>query len=725
MAIFIKEATITNQFIKSDFLKEGQNQYTLRESFIKCLSRFRQLKLSEKEELKEYNNKAENWDLIFVTDKFDPKKVRNCRFYGLIRIGDLEDGCLEHHDLRLSVGLYNSKIISCDFGDNVCVENVSYISHYQIGDESLLFDINEISTSSHAKFGNGILKVGEEEKLRIWLEICNENGGRSVLPFDGMLSGDAYLWSKYRDDQTLMNKFLSFTQERYGSDRGHYGVIGRGSTIKHCRILKDVKIGEYAYIKGVNKLKNLTINSSSDCKTQIGEGVELVNGIIGYGCNVFYGVKAVRFLLGNNSSLKYGARLINSFLGENSTISCCEVLNALIFPGHEQHHNNSFLCAATVQGQSNIASAATIGSNHNSRANDGEIVAKRGFWPGLAVSLKHNSKFASFTLLSKGSYPSELNITIPFSLIINDEANGRLKIFPGFWFLYNMYALARNSWKYKKRDKRRYKVQLIEFDYLAPDVIDETLKGLKLLEEWVGNSIKDKNEDNTVDKGREALCSENFDKNIEVFASNVESSKRPVQIVKPFEGYKVLGEVVLLYATKILSDYCIEQELSNWDDIKNTLQTEKKSGWQNIGGQLIRSEDVDKLKNDICTGIIISWSEVHERYKQLGKQYPLHKAQHAYFVLKMFWTSKNEELNKIRFINSLEQGVEINAAMVLRTFNSRKKDYECAYRKMVYDSTEEMNAVVGDINDNEFIKQTYYENDKLKKTVFELVKVLG
>jgi hypothetical protein len=34
------------------------------------------------------------------------------------------------------------------------------------------------------------LKDGEEENIRIRLEICNENGGRSVIPFTGMLPGD-------------------------------------------------------------------------------------------------------------------------------------------------------------------------------------------------------------------------------------------------------------------------------------------------------------------------------------------------------------------------------------------------------------------------------------------------------------------------------------------------------------------------------------------------------
>ncbi len=244
-----------------------------------------------------------------------------------------------------------------------------------------------MQTTNHAKFGNGIIKDGESEDVRVWIDVMNEAGGRSILPFDSMITADAYLWAAYRDDTVMTEKLADITQKQYGSLRGAYGVVGSGATIKSCSVIKDTAIGSCAYIKGANKLKNLTIHSSSEEPTQIGEGVELVNGIVGYACNIFYGAKAVRFVIGRNCSLKYGARLIHSVLGDNSTVSCCEMLNNLIFPVHEQHHNNSFLIASLIQGMSNMAAAATIGSNHNSRANDGEIRAKRGFWPGLAVSL--------------------------------------------------------------------------------------------------------------------------------------------------------------------------------------------------------------------------------------------------------------------------------------------------------------------------------------------------
>src|SRR5690606_5591600 len=147
-------------------------------------------------------------------------------------------------------------------------------------------------------------------------------------------------------ESVLERRFQELTDKRVGKRRGFYSVVGEGTVIKNSKIIKDVRIGAHADIKGVNKIKNVTVNFRIDAMTQIGEGCELVNGIIGFGCRVFYGVKAVRFVLSSFSQLKYGARLINSFLGDNSTISCCEVLNALIFPAHEQHHNNSFLCAA-------------------------------------------------------------------------------------------------------------------------------------------------------------------------------------------------------------------------------------------------------------------------------------------------------------------------------------------------------------------------------------------
>jgi hypothetical protein len=103
-------------------------------------------------------NTSDNWNKLLVSDAFNPELVKNCKFYGLVRIGKLEPFYLEYSQMRAPVGLYNSTIISCDFGDNVVIDNVNYLSHYIIGSEAIIVNVNEMLTTSHAKFGNGIVK---------------------------------------------------------------------------------------------------------------------------------------------------------------------------------------------------------------------------------------------------------------------------------------------------------------------------------------------------------------------------------------------------------------------------------------------------------------------------------------------------------------------------------------------------------------------------------------
>ena len=688
-------------FIIEKYIPEGKDEYYLRNIQNTSDAVYRKLNSQEIEVLVHNRNTSDNWDLIFVSSFFNADLVKNCKFYGLVRIGNLEPLYLEFHNLRMPVGLYNSTIISCDFGNNVCIDNVNYLSHYIIGNDVMIANVNEIATTNKAKFGNGIITDGEEEDIRVWMELCNENGGRKVLPFDGMLPGDAYLWSKYRTDNILLDKFKEFTQQKFDNKRGYYGKIGDRTVIKNCSILKDVMIGTDAYIKGANKLKNLTINSDADRNSQIGEGCEIVNGIVGYGCRLFYGVKAVRFVMASHSQLKYGARLINSYLGNNSTISCCEVLNSLIFPAHEQHHNNSFLCATMVMGQSNIAAGATIGSNHNSRSPDGEIIAGRGFWPGLCVSLKHNSKFASFTILAKGDFPAELNIPIPFSLVSNDVANDQLVVMPAYWFMYNMYALERNSWKYTDRDKRTDKIQHLEYGYLAPDTINELFDSLKIL--------------NSLQLNEQGVA----------ITSGWENTSRKTLVIKVPQSIAMFNELIHFYGIMQLMQFFLNNKFTNFDDLKKSLSAKiQRSQWLNIGGQLIQDSSIDTLKRNIKTNKINSWEEVHNFYIAEGERYTEDKLHHAYTSLLeiLFITPKQFTVNV--FIELLQKAVITRTWMCKGIYDSRAKDYTNPFKKMVYDTTEEMNSVVGSLEENTFIQQQTGELENFKKQVQFIIKSL-
>ena len=672
-------------FVPPDLLPPGKDEYWFRDTMQEGKGRaWRKLSCAETEILVRNGNHCGDWDSLLVSDPFDPSLIRNSSFHGLVRLGALRGVILKHHDFCVPAGIRNSTIISCDIGDDVAIQDCSYVSHYIIGNGCMLSGIDEMQTTNHAKFGNGALKDGEDESVRVWIDVMNEAGGRSILPFEDMIPADAFLWAAYRDDAELTDRLTQITQERYGGLRGSYGTVGDRSVIKSCTIIKDVAVGSHAYIKGANKLKNISILSSKDEPTQIGEGVELVNGIVGYGCRIFYGSKAVRFVMGRNCNLKYGARLIHSVMGDNSTVSCCEILNNLIFPMHEQHHNNSFLIATLVQGMSNMAAAATIGSNHNSRANDGEIRAKRGFWPGLAVSLKHSSCFASFVLIAKGEYPAELNITLPFTLVSNNTYKNRLELMPAYYWIHNLYALERNSWKVRRRDQRVIKAQYIETDYLAPDTAEEIISAISLLEGWIdgeGFALEDGSDiDNSVNE-------------ITVPYRGFEHSKRGQVILRPLEGIAAYRQMLRWYAVKTLAVFLDENPELDYAGLSVLAGAsgERVKDWVNMGGQVVPAFRVDELRREIGAGRLDSWDAVHRVYGQWQEAYALDKVRHAWAV---FCLLNGAEANAQALKRELEASLDTRRLISQKIYETRTKDFRNAFKKATFRNSQEMERVL-------------------------------
>ncbi len=727
-------AKLNTGFIDGEYIPKGKDEYYLRElqskKIIKVRNGWRHLTSKEIEILVKNNNVSDNWDQIFVTDPFEPTLIVGNNFHGLIRIGSMSYNVLQYHDLQLPIGITNSNIVSCDLGNNVAIHEVHYLANYIIGDLCILFNIQEMSATNHAKFGNGIIKKGEPENVRVHIELINESGERSILPFDGIITGDAYMWAKYIDDDPLQKRLVEITQNTFDDRRGYYGTLGCSSVIKNSLIIKDAKIGEFCYIKGASKIKNITIHSSEKEPTQIGEGCILVNGIIGYGCHIFYSITAIRFIIGNNSNLKYGARLINSFMGDNSTISCCEVLNNLIFPAHEQHHNNSFLISSVVMGQSNIAAGATLGSNHNSRTADGEIQAGRGFWPGLCASIKHNSRFASYTLLSKADYPAELDIQLPFSLVNNNQQANELEVMPAYWWMYNMFALARNTDKYRKRDKRVSKVQHIEFDTYAPDTMEEVILGRKLLEiftakAWYrvhGKSTENVSTKKLRDVGKKLLNKEPEEVGrLDIFGDRMEKSKRNCRILKAYEAYHAYGDMLIHYGVRNVIRFIEDNKITHFSEVVKELgkNHRRQKIWINLGGQIMMEKDLDHIRTDIVSGTLNSWKDIHKRYDEIWKRYPTDKQSHAY--LSLCYLLETHNLTEIQWKDMLKEALRIQQFICDQVFESRNKDYSNPFRHITTRNEAEFLKLYGKIEDISFVRQTKEETEAFIQKINSLL----
>ncbi len=613
---------------------------------------YRTLTNQEIDLMKLNGNRAENWSKVRLSDGTDLSLVRNNVLMGELRLGTFQSGYVQDGDLRLSEGIYNCMLADVTIGSHCALHNVRMLSGYTIGNDCLMFNIDEM-TASKPSMDNDYA----------WLEPMNENGGRRILPFNGMTLSDAYLWAKYRDHVKMVAQLEKMTRQRLATPEGGYGWVG-----------------ERCVIKNTHTLHNVAVLSDADSPTRIEGCVVLSDGVVGYGCRCEYGCIAVRFMLGENVNLEFGVRINDSVIGDNSTIARCEVGNSMIFPAHEQHHNNSFLIAALVMGQSNLAAGCTVGSNHNGRTADNELVAGRGFWPGLCTSLKHSSSFASYTLLAKGDYPAELSITLPFALVNNNEAKGRLEVMPAYWWMYNMYALNRNITKFAKRDKRKKKIQHIVFSPYAPDTAEEIVNARMLLKYWVEQAYHCTDGDIPTDgKGNR----------IEVLGYGLEKGKRKTVVLKWAQGYKAYEEMLVYYAMSTLVSDCSQATKPDADLGVGNRERE----WVNLGGQLVPQQELDLLISEIEQGKVTSWDEIHTRYNQWWEQYPELCRKHAYQILCSL--CRVGELTDEQWQKYLQQYDTLRRFVADQVRITRQKDDSNLFRQMTYRNDAEMREVLG------------------------------
>lgn len=644
---------------------------------------WRQLTSDEIARLENYGNCAVNWNGVLIEDGFDLSKVRGCSFSGTVRLGAAPDNdCAElgYGSLRLPAGLSNSRIDSCTIAGNCAIHDVHYLSGYSVGPRCILFNIGSMTA-------NGKISLPE-------VAVMNENGGRKLRAFPGMTCSDAFLMAGFPDDRVMLGRIEKFTEAPEAE-------IGEDSTICNVQEIDGLYCGADCHISSATRIANVAIMSCHEAPCSISGNAVMSGGCLGPGNRVSGGCIAENFATGENCSLSGGLRIFDTVLGDNSHVACCELVSNLIFPAHEQHHNNSFLIASCTGGQSNVAAGVTIGSNHNGRTADNEIHAGRGFWPGLCVSLKHSSRFASYTLIAKGSYPAELNLGLPFSLVSDNVSEGILEIMPAYYWLYNMYALFRNDVKYRRRDSRKLRSQNIEFGFLAPDTMQEVFTAIRQLEQWAAE-----------------YCAwtpgEPFPAEIILPPGILEKSRRNVKISKAARSRQAYREMIIHYyfssLTALKDDY---------EPGANGSRAYEK--WINVGGQPVRECELDALRADIRDSVLNSWDEIHGRWNSLWARYPTDCYLHAAAILNELEGSRPA----MDLSETAKEEERIIRLIVSRVKESRAKDHVNPFRAANFRNSAEMEAVLGRPEDDSVIAEAQRQAERQLeaiKTVLERIK---
>ena len=267
--------------------------------------------------------------------------------------------------------------------------------------------------------------------------------------------------------------------------------------------------------------------------------------------------------------------------------------------------------------------------------------------------------------------------------------------------MYNMYALARNEWKYNARDRRIEKIQHIEYNYLAPDTINEMFNSLKILEQL------------QVDDAGTAII------------SGWENSKRTTELCKVPQAILIFKELIRYYGAMEILQHINNNKFADFAALKKTLSAKiQRSEWLNVGGQLIQKAETENVKRNIKSGKVKSWVELHDFYRQQGLAYTADKLNHAYTSLLEILNITPRQFTPALLKQLLQQALDTKEWMCKGIFDSRAKDYNNPFRKMVYETNEEMNKVIGRLEDNSFIQQQLADFDVMKKQVKAVIRKL-
>ena len=119
--------------------------------------------------------------------------------------------------------------------------------------------------------------------------------------------------------------------------------------------------------------------------------------------------------------------------------------------------------------------------------------------------------------------------------------------------------------------------------------------------------------------------------------------------------------------------------------------------------------EFDRIRADIRSGKLASWKDIHKRYNDIWRRYPVDKLRHAY--LSLCYLLKVEQMDAAAWQQAITEEKRIQQYLCNEVFITRQKDYENPFRKATYRNAEEMTAAIGLLEDNSFVKQIRSETE--------------
>ena len=198
----------------------------------------------------------------------------------------------------------------------------------------------------------------------------------------------------------------------------------------------------------------------------------------------------------------------------------------------------------------------------------------------------------------------------------------------------------------------------------------------------------------------------------------MEKSNRCVLIRKAWRAYRAYGDMLVHYAMTNAMEYLEANPGETLTSLSAFLKSRRQREWVNLGGQLMTATEFDRIRADIRSGKLSSWKDIHKRYNDIWRRYPVDKLRHAYLSLCDLYGV--DQLDAAAWAQAISEEERIQQYICDEVYRTRQKDHQNPFRQATYRNAEEMTAAIGTLEETSFVRQVRSETETNLKRLEEL-----
>lgn len=583
------------------------------------LVNYHQLSSSEISILEANGCWAEDWQHVYVSDRFTPDNIVRVNFYGVVTLGSFSGKIALPGGLSVHSGIYDTTLFNVNVGDDVLISHIhGYIANYDIGPRAYICDVGRIYMDGVSSFGIGVR-----------VNVLQETGGREVAIYEGLSAQAAYLSAMYRHRPELtehLNRMADSMAKAVASDRG---MIGSGARIENVGIIKNVRIGDCATVQGCLRLCDGTVASSQDAPVLLGSGVVCSDFIVQSGSVLEDGAMVTRSYVGQGVILAKGFSCADSLFFANSHCENGEAVSVFAGPYTVSHHKSTLLIGSMYSFMN--AGSATNFSNHLYKLGPvHQGIFGRGVKCGSGSYMMLPVRVAPFTTVL-GHHTGRIDTPdMPFSYIL--ESDGVSCLVPGVNL--RSIGLFRDIRKWPARDRRSIsgRIDHIVFDAFSPYTASAMLAGRDRL---VSMLSEERFSGTPANYGGCVIPGPSLTRGVDRFETSL----------KFYMGIKL---ALRLRGSKLGSDEAISEALAPVSPVGD-------GQWVDAAGLLAPKVELEQIVEEIASGVLNSPDAVEKRLSAIASNYPLYEWKWIYGNIKTVFNVDPEKITRKKLIDLLRQ----------------------------------------------------------------------